>query len=117
MSAGLLESNPCPLRAHKNGLRRIMKSSDSNPLTTQVSHSSMLHSNSAALSWAIAEQRAVLPLECRPIDDLALCGADCASSARDQVMRVRCSVVVVSAQLDWMMADVLYSMRQEAIAA
>ena len=77
----------------------------------------MLHSDCAALGWAIAEQRAVSLLECRPLDDLALCGADYASSARDQVMRVRCSVVVVSAQLDWMMADVSYSMRREAIAA
>ena len=77
----------------------------------------MLHSNSAALGWVIAEQRVVSLLECRPIDALALCGADYASSARDQVMRVHCSVMVVAAQLDWMMADVSYSMRREAIAA
>lgn len=77
----------------------------------------MLHSHSAALSWVIAEQRAVSLLGCRPIDDLALCGADCASLAKDQVMRVHCSVMVVSAQLDLMMAAVSYSMRREAIAA
>ena len=77
----------------------------------------MLHSSSAASGWAIAEQRAVSLLECRPLDGLAPCGADCASSARDQVMMVHCSVMVVSAQLDWMMADVSYSMRREAIAA
>ena len=87
------------------------------PSTTQAPHSSMPHSYSAASGWAIAEQQAVSPLGCRPLDDLALCGADCASSARDRVMKVRCSVKVVSVQLDWTMAGVWSSMRREAIAA
>ena len=77
----------------------------------------MLHSNSAALGWVIAEQQAVLLSGCRAFRDLALPGADCALSGKVLAMRVRCSVEVVSAQLDWMMADVWSSTRWGVIAA
>ena len=87
------------------------------PSFTLGSHFSMLHSNSAALGWVIAEQQAVLLLGCRALRDLALPEADCALSGKVPAMRVRCSVVVVSAQLDWMMVGAWLSMRWGAIAA
>lgn len=77
----------------------------------------MPHSNFAALGRVIAEQQAVLLPECHPLRDRALHEADYASLVRDLAMKVRCSVVVVGGQLDWMMTDTSSSMRQGVIAA
>ena len=60
----------------------------------------MRHSNSAALDWVIAEQRAVLLPECQQLRDLALHEAGCVLLVKDLAMRVRYFVVVVGVQLD-----------------
>lgn len=59
----------------------------------------------------IVEQQAVLLPGCHPLRDQALHEADCALLVRDLAMKVRCSVVVVGGQSDWMMADTSSSMR------
>ena len=56
----------------------------------------MLHSDFAALDWAIAEQQVLSLPECRPLRELALHGGDCVLLVRDQAMRVRYSVMMVS---------------------